>query len=218
MTNRTLVFLMGNLRCGELAWESLYRNLLDVNMADLAILTQPVNTSVYPDPSLLHRAKYVWSVPFYHDWADAVDLMMNISSGWRDIVPNLVSRPDMNQMLGGIGNHTGSNVILGMNKWWVKQLVERHELTARYDRFVITRNDQYYTCPYQVNHLDPNHAWVPKGEDWGGINDRFYVVGADKVLSSLNVLEPILRHTNAYKWLYQRDVWFTNSEYILKKR
>ena len=36
--NRTLVILMGTLRCGEAAWETLYKNVLDVNNADLALM------------------------------------------------------------------------------------------------------------------------------------------------------------------------------------
>lgn len=36
--NRTLVIIMGNIRGGERAWESLYKNVLDLNSADLALV------------------------------------------------------------------------------------------------------------------------------------------------------------------------------------
>jgi hypothetical protein len=36
--NKTLVILIGNLRCGEPAWQTLYQNILDVNSADLALM------------------------------------------------------------------------------------------------------------------------------------------------------------------------------------
>ena len=209
----------GNLRCGELAWQSLYDNFLDYTKADLAVLTQPVNTSIYPNPSILHRARYVWSVPYYDDWADAVDLM-NVS-GWRDIVPQSVKYPHSNFMLGGIGKFKGSMAILGMYKWWLANLIEKHKLHERYSQFVITRNDHYYYCPYDVSKVNPSLIWVPKGENYGGITDRFYVTGAQNVLASLDIFYPIINDTERFSWLYERNgppPAGTNSEYVLKTR
>ena len=82
---------MGNLRGGEQAWQSLYKNVLDVNSGDLALiigeeqkqyskheaagenssheLSYPYNSSLYK------RAKYIWTFPEYEDWADAIDLI-----------------------------------------------------------------------------------------------------------------------------------------------
>src|SRR6056300_662546 len=36
--NSSLVIIMGNLRGGEQAWQSLYKNVLDVNSGDLALI------------------------------------------------------------------------------------------------------------------------------------------------------------------------------------
>ena len=214
--NKTLVVVTGNLRCGELAWKTLYENVLDVNQADLLVLTQPVQNQIaYPDPSILHRARYVWTVPMYNDWADAVDLM-NITEWRKQVMPHTVSISEQNNMLGGIGNVSGSNVILGMYKWFLIQLIEKHGLHERYDQFLITRNDHYYSCPYKITNLRRDHLWVPRGQDWFGISDRLYVVGAQHVLSSLNILYPILANVSHYAWLYNRS--FANSEFVLKTR
>ena len=77
--NKTLVILIGNLRCGENAWQSLYRNLLDVNSADLGLIGTNDDGGRYPNASLFSRAKYVWKTPEYDEWADALDLINGTS-------------------------------------------------------------------------------------------------------------------------------------------
>lgn len=69
--NRTIVFLIGNLRCGEPAWESLYKNVLDFNQADLGLVVG-ASDEKYNDASLWKRAKYVFREKEYTDWGDAL--------------------------------------------------------------------------------------------------------------------------------------------------
>ena len=69
--NRTIVFLIGNLRCGEPAWESLYKNVLDFNNADLGLVVGSSDDK-YNDASLWKRAKYVFREKEYEDWGDAL--------------------------------------------------------------------------------------------------------------------------------------------------
>mmetsp|Transcript_37906 Transcript_37906/g.81842 ORF Transcript_37906/g.81842 Transcript_37906/m.81842 type:complete len:197 (+) Transcript_37906:14-604(+) len=72
--NKTLVIAMGELRGGEQAWQTLYENVLNPNMADLALMTTN-NWTLYPNNTLTKRARYVWYYDQYDDWADAVDLV-----------------------------------------------------------------------------------------------------------------------------------------------
>jgi hypothetical protein len=69
--NRTIVFLIGNLRCGEPAWESLYKNVLDYNQADLGLVVG-ASDDKYNDASLWKRAKYIFREKEYKDWGDAL--------------------------------------------------------------------------------------------------------------------------------------------------
>ena len=141
---------------------------------------------------------------------------MNITDWRNNVLPLVKKRFRRNRLLGGIGTVTGSNVILGMYKWFLIQLLETHALHERYDQFLITRNDHYYSCPYQITHLDRDKLWVPRGQDYGGISDRLYVVGNQQVLSSLNILFPIVANVSHYAWLYHR--YLVNSELVLKTR
>lgn len=75
--NTSLVIIMGNLRCGEQAWDTLYKHVLDVNAADLALIigeegsnTNKTIQPTYLGSSIRQRAKYIWKFPEYDDWAD----------------------------------------------------------------------------------------------------------------------------------------------------
>ena len=209
--NKTIVVALGNLRCGEKAWESLYKNVLDVNSADLALITQmPIGG--YENASLLERAKYVWIVPDYTDWADAIDLING--TGWRRRVLPMVN--PQSPMLGGVGNFSGSGAIIFMYRFWLSQKIQELRLKEQYDRFVVTRNDHYYLCHHNLEMLEPSSLWLPMGEDYGGITDRHLVVSSENVLKALDILPPILAHPESYMKVYIRKN--SISELILRER
>lgn len=153
--NRTLVVVLGSLRCGEAAWESLYRNVLDYNNADLAVITQAKSTTEnnHHNISLLQRAKYVWEVPSYTDWADALDLIAE-GRAWREQVPEYYVDHEAG-ILGGALNYSGSGAIIFWYRWFLTERIRELNWTSRYDRFVITRSDHFYLCQQDINKLDP---------------------------------------------------------------
>ena len=59
LTNRTLVVLIGSMRCGERAWSTLYEQVLDVNMADLAIMISDADYYYYNDANATSNSD-VW--------------------------------------------------------------------------------------------------------------------------------------------------------------
>ena len=63
--SKTLVILIGNARGGELAWNSMYKNLLFPYNADLALCFGKSNKRC----SLHQKCKYFWEVPEYSDWS-----------------------------------------------------------------------------------------------------------------------------------------------------
>jgi len=82
-SKKTLIIIMGTLRGGELAWQSFYKNLLEPNSADLALLV-PRNTS-RESSSLFNRSKYVWEHDEYEDWGEAIDEVIGGDGTWRHI-------------------------------------------------------------------------------------------------------------------------------------
>jgi hypothetical protein len=219
---KTLVVLIGNLRCGELAWTSLYANLLEWNnrrntsiphTLDLALVIGEDVPSVYQNASLFARAKYVFShAEFGDDWSAALDM---IDPSWKVKVAPLLDSSSI--VLGGVRykDWHGSGAISFWIRWFLSQKLLEHDLVSRYDRFVITRADNFYMCPHDLSVLDPRFIWVPFGQDFGGITDRHLIVPSQYVLSALNVLPGLFQDPAVYPEL-SLDLY--NPEQLLRDR
>lgn len=137
-SNSSLVIIMGNLRGGEEAWRSLYKNVLDGNSADLALILGPANSTSnyhYPNSSLYTRAKYVWNFREYNDWADAIDLINGTS--WRETHLPYFNRKRTG-LMGGVKGHLGSGAIIFMIRWFLSQhLLGNPDVLDQYERFVL---------------------------------------------------------------------------------
>lgn len=198
-TNRSLVIIMGNLRGGEQAWQSLYKNVLDVNSADLALIIGQTNTTsnvLYPKSSLYTRAKYIWTFREYDDWADAIDLINGTE--WREThLPWFTQK--RTGLLGGVEGYFGSGAIIFMIRWFLSQhLLENPDVLNRYERFLITRADHYYQCSHEYTNLDLSNStlWVPQGEAYGGYTDRHLIVSRSNVLDALDIFPTLFQQTN----------------------
>lgn len=222
---KTLVILIGNLRGGEVTWQSLYDHVLDPNEADLALVIGKANTTT--KTSLYRRAKYLYEFPEYdNDWAPAVDEIDGPS--WRTtVLPYLTPTDEWSSFLGGVAGILGSGVIHFMARYYAQQMILQHNLTFHYDRFVVTRSDHYYKCRHDLTLLDNQHVWVPTEEDYKGICDRHVVCNSSVVHQVLNVLPPLiqtpqlyldttpnLRHYNPEKFL--QLVWSTTGIHVLR--
>jgi len=199
-SNRTLVILVGGIRGNEKVWSTLYQNLLDTNMADLALMAAELPTdSRFNTSSLFERAKYVWHYPHYHDWADAMDLING--TGWRQThLPLFPTGKKSTILFGGIHGFAGSGMILFMLRWFLSQHLQEHGVVDKYDRFVVTRPDHYYQCRCSISDFDLNNTlWVPEGEDYSGVCDRFYVVSKENLLNSLDLIPPLLSKPFVYE-------------------
>ena len=211
--SRTLVIVMGNIRGGELAWQSLYRNVLNVNNADLALMVGDTAPR-YQNASLFQRAEYNWRFQEYEDWADALDLINGTS--WRTKLIPLVH--PASTILGGVKarKFSGSGGVIFMIRWFLAKKIFELDLTSKYDRFIITRSDHYYSCEHDVSELDPNLVWIPDGEDWRGITDRHHILPAKYVLQALNILPPLLASPERYREDVQSIAF--NPETLLRRR
>jgi hypothetical protein len=189
-SNTTLVIIIGNLRGGERAWQTLYEKVLDVNMADLALV---VGESSNRTSSLYQRARYLYEFPEYDDYADAIDTIAN-SSAWRQYL--LPLNLDPYGLFGGASHRHGSGAIIFMCRYYVTLFLQQHNLLKKYSRFVITRSDHYYACSYDMSQLSNEYIHVPIGEDWKGITDRHLIVSSAHVLQALNMYPPLIHNTS----------------------
>lgn len=127
-------------------------------------------------------------IPFFA--ADTLDI-----AGWREEVePRVQGMAREAGVLGGVKGHKTSGAIQNMMRYWLGQHIREHKLLEQYDRFVVTRTDQFYMCPYDISTFPKDSMVIPEGEDWGAINDRNFVASKHDILNALDVLPPFLRN------------------------
>lgn len=207
--NKTLVVIIGSIRGGEPAWNSLYRNVLDVNHADLAVLAgRPSNADTYPGNStLFQRAKYDWSFDEPGgDWSNELNSLLN------DMMTDYPSLKDVdleerrkwlfaqsyNGVFGPVDGKVGSAAINIIIRYWLSKKIRELNLLEQYERFVITRSDHFYACVHDLTSLDNNMLWTPSGNDEGGLCDRHAVVSNKLVLPSLDLFTSLFRNPEPY--------------------
>jgi len=78
-----LVVVMGQLRGGEMAWESLRRRVLTPWAADLAVMTDATDERNQRS-SLFRDAVYKWHEPEHRDWGEVLDRLPAIHPKWRE--------------------------------------------------------------------------------------------------------------------------------------
>jgi hypothetical protein len=213
--NQTLVILVGSLRCGEGAWDSLYRNVLDVNNADLMVSTSIETPAIHQNATVFSRAKYVYRKPEHDDWGDALDL---IDPEWRaKVLPYYNTKSILLGLIKVNGKVVkGSGALVFYERWFIAQIIRQLGLTKKYDRFILTRSDHSYICPLNLSAMDNSQVWVPDGEDWRGICDRFFVANSSSILPALDMLPALFRNASSYADLLKKSN--TNTETYLLRR
>lgn len=159
---KTLIVLNGNPRGGEKTWHSMYDNLLEPYNADLALC---FGYREDKSLSLYSKAKYIWEVPEYEKWEDYY--LENIGEGpWQKSF-NLGSHTGFSGLYGTVG----SGAIYCAFLHYVYEY--KKDILKSYDRIIMTRADQYYA---QKQPILPNeYFWLPSGDGYGGLNDRFHI-------------------------------------------
>jgi len=91
-----------------------------------------------------------------------------------------------------------------------------HGLHDKYDRFIITRSDYLWrTLHPPLELLDPDHVWIPSGEDHGGYCDRHWVLSSHHLVKCLDLLtEVFLDPTIIHSYDSGEDTF--NSEKFVK--
>jgi len=199
---KTLVIIIAETRAHEFSYPSFKKNLLDNLDADLALCIAKNEWENTNNP-YYKSAKYIWTYDEPEDWGSALDKAQQ-TEGWHGDWRRLLQLDGI--LMGGVhdenGRTKGSGSILLFFRWLLKQQLKSNGLDHDYDRFIITRSDYIYPVPhFPLRMMDPDHIWIPDGEDYGGYTDRHIVASRKDVLSVLSVADPLLRNPEE---LYQR--------------
>jgi hypothetical protein len=228
---RVLVCVLAQTRAHQLTWRNFKKHVLDELGGDLALCIGVDDTYDYGNPFWQH-ARFRWTSPEYDDFGDAFDLAQRhlgqekwpITFDWRELM--LVK----DQWLGGIKGrdaHPGSAAILIYFRWLLLQNIVSEGLLSKYDRFVITRSDFFWSIPHPpLSVLSPSEIWFPDGEYWGGLTDRHHIVSTDDIPKVINLIDDIVlrpdyltaRMSTRGDWNLERYILFHLVEHDLLRR
>ena len=195
--SRLLVCLLGSLRGSEQTWSTLIDRVLRPNAADL-VLMLGVADGTTRRRTLLHKvAIRAWQIRDRSDesWGAYLDAI-----AWSTGAPNATAwRHDLGRIRVGsdswmsplfLGPWRWSATINLILRWELKQrLLADRALLDGYERFMITRSDQFFYCPPALGLLSGSLLWVPEGEDYGGLCDRLLLCSRVHVLEALSIID-----------------------------
>ena len=196
--NSTLVCVIGNVRGGRLAHESLVKHVLRPLRADLALLLAHGHSE--NSETLLSHATHVWRLPETDSWNSVLD---ELEPGWSNTV-----RPHLRDNIwGGVMRQAESAGKLLMRGSGAILLACRMILLGyldalrgyRYHQVIMTRSDHFYGCDHPklpTHSSDVVH--VPEGEGYSslGVTDRHAVFAFAARKRALSILPWLVRNDN----------------------
>jgi hypothetical protein len=217
---KVLVCVLASTRAHQVTFPSFKRQVLDELNGDLALALLIDEKYDYANPFWQH-AKYRWTAPIFSDIGDAFDLAQRwLCQQHKVEAPNWRSMLRLKGMWqGGIRSpdpQPGVSSILPFCRWLLLNGLQQDEILDRYDRFVITRSDFVWSCPHPpLSILDRDAIWLPDGEDWGGLNDRHFVVSRANVVNCLNMIEDIvLRPIQLYEEMKNQPKDWNDEQFL----
>jgi hypothetical protein len=172
---RTLFCIIGNLRGGDLPLESYIKNFSQ--NTDLLLCVG----NTYQESPWRNYSKYLYEIDESNEkiWENIYD---EYSESWKKL--------DLKENVWGPFNGLrGSGMIIcGLRKKLYDFLINNNVV---YDRYVLSRSDHFYISDF-LPDVRSNTVYIPEGEDYGGITDRFLVADHESFLKTLSNIVPFI--------------------------
>tara|TARA_B100000925_G_scaffold291715_1_gene280946 strand:- start:7475 stop:8320 length:846 start_codon:yes stop_codon:yes gene_type:complete len=162
-----LVILAGLPRGGEKTWQSLKSKVIDYLDADLAICTEK---NIDKSLMIYKFADYLWLFDERKDWSTYY------LEHYSHKAINILKKGE------GAGLWESGVVHLAIKDIILKNYVD---IIKKYKYVIYSRFDQFYTNYHPP--LKGNNIWIPKGEDYFGINDRHAVLNTSYIEKYLDI-------------------------------
>lgn len=171
---KTLFCIIGNLRGGDLPYQSFVDTFGD--KVDLALCVG----NTYKESKYRNIAKYIWEIEESNDiiWETIYD---SVSTKWRNL-------NHTQNLWGPYKELAGSGMIICSFRQILYQQLLKIEDISKYDRFVLTRADHVYVNNF-LPEVESGKIYLPEGEEYGGVTDRFSVANYSEFMKSLQIIE-----------------------------
>lgn len=178
---KVIVCVIGTVRGGNDAWNSLITHVLKPLNADLALFT------CKREKTILHEtAKFDWSFED-PDWTAELCRVCKECGLQEDVWHDSATRTSYESLWGGVmldgREMKGSGVLIMLLR---DMLLKHLSVLKEYDKVIITRSDHLYFFDHPV--LSTADIDIPIGEDWWGITDRHHVVDSSKIEAYLCIV------------------------------
>ena len=217
--NMTLVIAFGIPRGGQMAINSLFRNVLDFYLADLALLG-PYNLSQgvfrpMHEQTLINRAEFIWDKLDAKNWSLELTSVAGNSTNWLNLCNN--ERDAVISFCGSKACRWRWKCTHALQIMYREYTRQKMDILHMYDWIVYTRADFYYLCPLpSLQQLDYKRVYIPTGMDFSGINDRLVIFHSNASTKVLSLALSLVRDWKRYieELLPQNEL--TNAEKLWK--
>lgn len=211
---KTLVVILGSLRGGEVAWKSLRRHVVEPFHADVAL----ISPSVIPREFLQNvNASYVLDDgEDFAMQADTLAISASCEVNWKVVCKGNPS--EVNSFAGGLDtkcgrDRPGSTGLILLLRWKLFEFLKNYR---HYDRVIVTRSDFVYLCPFSNDFLSEPRLYIPKGEEYGGVTDRFIAGRYNDILEYARLGRDFFCHASYYERNAFKRLKYQNSESLIK--
>lgn len=189
---------MAETREHKLVWKNFKKNVLDELNADLAVCIAVPDDYDYTNPYWQH-SKYKWTTPEYENWMDAFDLAIksdypNVGDGWKKIL-NLPGN-----WISPLNGNSAGGALQIFFRWFLWKKLQEDNIFEKYDRVIFTRSDFMFLSPHPpMDLLSPDKIWIPNGEYYGGVTDRYAILSKANAEGYLTgIMKNIMTNTDAF--------------------
>nr|QFG75190.1 MAG: hypothetical protein [Megaviridae environmental sample] len=173
---KTLMIIPSETRGLDSIYKSLQKHVLNLsNSIDVGLFV-----SEESDISLIPNYTYHYTLPEYKDHRQG--LIHELNCLGIDIPEILTDNKSLN-------NYQTSTIIHIYYRLFILRMLRKHKLINRYDFFMINRSDLMHTQDIDVSALNHNKVYLPNGEHWGGLPDRFAIIPKKHVEHWLNIYD-----------------------------
>jgi len=190
---KVLVIINAETREYQHTFDRFKQYVLDELNADLALCVA-INHRENQNNPFYKAATYIWQYKEPKDWGEAFDYASTyegVANNWN------VLKAIKDQWLGGIKGERaqkGSAGILLFFRWFTKIKLLEENILNTYDRFIYTRSDYRYETPHiPLELLSKDKIWIPDGEDYGGLTDRYMACSAQHIIPALSIVDPMIK-------------------------
>lgn len=173
---KTLIIIPSQTRGFDSTYSSFKKHILDKNSnIDIGLfVSDESNLSIIPN------YKHHFTLPEYSDHREGLIHELNYLN--LDIPNSLTEKKKLD-------NYQISTIIHIYYRLFILRILREHHLIDTYDFFMINRSDLMHTQDIDLSSLNHNKVYLPNGEHWGGLPDRFAIIPKKHIQNWLNIYD-----------------------------